>query len=404
MTDVYCAHSQMVEIEKVIPNPRNPNKHSEKQIALLSKIIAAQGWRAPITVSTRSGFIVRGHGRLLAARKLGLAEVPVDYQAYETEAAEWADLIADNRLSELSETDELLLKDLLQELGTSELDLELTAYTADEIDQMLGSAKEVQEDDFDADKALSEIDEAKTKLGDIYILGKHRLLCGDSTDAAAVEKLMDGQKADIAVTDPPYNVGYTGGTKDALTIQNDKQEDSDFRQFLSAAFTNMDAAMKPGAVFYIWHADSEGYNFRAACKDAGWQVRQCLIWNKNQLVMGRQDYHWKHEPCLYGWKEGAAHLWASDRKQTTILCFDRPQKNAEHPTMKPVALLAYQIANNTKGEDIALDLFGGSGTTLVACEQLGRKCYMMELDPKYVDVIIKRWEELTGNKAELLSG
>lgn len=404
MTDVYCAHSQMVEIEKVVPNPRNPNKHSEKQIALLSKIIAAQGWRAPITVSTRSGFIVRGHGRLLAARKLGLAEVPVDYQAYETEAAEWADLIADNRLSELSETDDLLLKDLLQELGTGELDLELTAYTADEIDQMLGSAKEVQEDDFDADKALSEIDEAKTKLGDIYILGKHRLLCGDSTDAAAVEKLMDGQKADIAVTDPPYNVGYTGGTKDALTIQNDKQEDSAFRQFLSAAFTNMDAAMKPGAVFYIWHADSEGYNFRAACKEAGWQVRQCLIWNKNQLVMGRQDYHWKHEPCLYGWKEGAAHLWASDRKQTTILCFDRPQKNAEHPTMKPVALLAYQIANNTKGEDIALDLFGGSGTTLVACEQLGRKCYMMELDPKYCDVIIKRWEELTGNKAELCGG
>ena len=404
MTDVYCAHSQMVEIEKVIPNPRNPNKHSEKQIALLAKIIAAQGWRAPITVSTRSGFIVRGHGRLLAARKLGLAEVPVDYQAYETEAAEWADLIADNRLSELSETDDLLLKDLLQELGTGELDLELTAYTADEIDQMLGSAKEVQEDDFDADKALSEIDEAKTKLGDIYILGKHRLLCGDSTDAAAVEKLMDGQKADIAVTDPPYNVGYTGGTKDALTIQNDKQEDAAFRQFLSAAFTNMDAAMKPGAVFYIWHADSEGYNFRAACKDAGWQVRQCLIWNKNQLVMGRQDYHWKHEPCLYGWKEGAAHLWASDRRQTTILCFDRPQKNAEHPTMKPVALLAYQIANNTKGEDIALDLFGGSGTTLVACEQLGRKCYMMELDPKYCDVIIKRWEELTGNKAELWSG
>ena len=404
MTDVYCAHSQMVEIEKVVPNPRNPNKHSEKQIALLSKIIAAQGWRAPITVSTRSGFIVRGHGRLLAARKLGLAEVPVDYQAYETEAAEWADLIADNRLSELSETDELLLKDLLQELNTSELDLELTAYTADEIDQMLGSAKEVQEDDFDADKALSEIDEAKTKLGDIYILGKHRLMCGDSTDAAAVEKLMDGQKADIAVTDPPYNVGYTGGTKDALTIQNDKQEDSAFRQFLSAAFTNMDVAMKPGAVFYIWHADSEGYNFRAACKEAGWQVRQCLIWNKNQLVMGRQDYHWKHEPCLYGWKEGAAHLWASDRKQTTILCFDRPQKNAEHPTMKPVALLAYQIANNTKGEDIALDLFGGSGTTLVACEQLGRKCYMMELDPKYCDVIIKRWEKLTGNKAKLCSG
>ena len=404
MAAVFCAHTNMVEIEKVIPNPRNPNKHSEKQIALLAKIITAQGWRAPITVSTRSGFIVRGHGRLLAARKLGLAEVPVDYQDYETEAAEWADLIADNRLSELSELDDLLLKDLLQDIESGELDIELTAYSVDEVEQMLQGAQEVQEDDFDADKALSEIDEPIAKTGDIFQLGKHRLMCGDSTDAGAVEKLMDGQKADLAVTDPPYNVGYTGGTKDALTIQNDKQEDSAFRQFLADAFRNMNAAMKPGAVFYIWHADSEGYNFRSACKEAGWQVRQCLIWNKNQLVMGRQDYHWKHEPCLYGWKEGAAHLWASDRKQTTILCFDRPQKNTEHPTMKPVALLAYQIANNTKGEDIALDLFGGSGTTLVACEQLNRKCYMMELDPKYVDVIIKRWEELTGNKAELLSG
>ncbi len=404
MAAVFCAHTNMVEIEKVIPNPRNPNKHSEKQIALLAKIITAQGWRAPITVSTRSGFIVRGHGRLLAARKLGLAEVPVDYQDYETEAAEWADLIADNRLSELSELDDLLLKDLLQEINNGEMDIELTAYSVDEVEQMLQGAQEVQEDDFDADKALSEIDEPTARAGDIFKLGKHRLMCGDSTDAVAVEKLMDGQKADIAVTDPPYNVGYTGGTKDALTIQNDKQEDSAFRKFLAAAFCNMNTAMKPGAVFYIWHADSEGYNFRAACKEAGWQVRQCLIWNKNQLVMGRQDYHWKHEPCLYGWKEGAAHLWASDRKQTTVLCFDRPQKNAEHPTMKPVALLAYQIANNTKGEDIALDLFGGSGTTLVACEQLGRKCFMMELDPKYVDVIIKRWEELTGNKAELLSG
>ena len=207
----------------------------------------------------------------------------------------------------------------------------------------------------------------------------------------------------MLLTDPPYNVDYVGKTKDALTIQNDKKDDSGFRQFLTDAFVNATAVMKPGAVFYIWHADSEGYNFRAACKDAGWQVRQCLIWNKNSLVMGRQDYHWKHEPCLYGWKEGASHLWASDRKQTTVLNFDRPQRNGEHPTMKPLARLAYQITNNTKGEDLVLDLFGGSGSTLIACEQLGRKCCMMELDPKYCDVIVKRWEELTGGKAELIS-
>ena len=194
---------------------------------------------------------------------------------------------------------------------------------------------------------------------------------------------------------------YKGGT--GLTIQNDKQGDAPFRQFLTDAFTSANAVMKPGAVFYIWHADSEGFNFRAACKDAGWQVRQCLIWNKSALVMGRQDYHWKHEPCLYGWKEGAAHLWASDRKQTTVMNFDKPQRNGEHPTMKPLALIAYQVSNNTKGEDIVLDQFGGSGTTLITCEQLGRKCFMMELDPKYCDVIVARWRKLTGNKAEFLS-
>jgi len=238
-----------------------------------------------------------------------------------------------------------------------------------------------------------------SRLGDVWLLGKHRVMCGDSTSIDSVERLMGDVKADMLLTDPPYNVAYTGKTKDALKIQNDSMSDDGFRQFLRDAYVAADAVMKAGAVFYIWHADSEGYNFRGACKDAGWIVRQCLVWKKQTLVMGRQDYHWKHEPCLYGWKEGAGHLWAADRKQTTILEFDRPSRSSEHPTMKPVALFEYQMLNNTKGSDIVLDLFGGSGTTLVVCEKNGRIGRLMELDPKYVDVIVKRWEEFTGKKA-----
>lgn len=207
----------------------------------------------------------------------------------------------------------------------------------------------------------------------------------------------------MLLTDPPYNVAYEGKTKDKLTIQNDSMEDSSFRQFLRDAFSTADSVMKSGAVFYIWHADSEGYNFRGACKDVGWTVRQCIVWNKNSMVMGRQDYQWKHEPCLYGWKEGAGHLWASDRKQTTVIDWERPSRSDIHPTMKPVGLFDYQIKNNTKGGDIVLDLFNGSGTTIIACEQNGRTAYGMELDPRYVDATVKRWENLTGKKAVLLN-
>lgn len=206
-------------------------------------------------------------------------------------------------------------------------------------------------------------------------------------------------QADLYLTDPPYNVDYTGKTKDALKIENDKMDDSNFRQFLIDAFRCADENMRKGAVFYIWHADSEGYNFRGACHDIGWKVRECLVWNKNSMVLGRQDYQWKHEPCLYGWKDGASHLWASDRKQVTVFDFNRPSRNGLHPTMKPIEMLVYQISNNTHEGDIVLDSFGGSGSTLIACEQINRKCYMCELDPKYVDVIIERWENLTGQKA-----
>ena len=245
---------------------------------------------------------------------------------------------------------------------------------------------------------------AISKRGDIWQLGRHRLMCGDSTVVEEVKQLMGGELADMLVTDPPYNVNYEGKTKNRLKIENDNQTDSSFRQFLVDSFTAADAVMKPGAVFYIWHSDSEGYNFRGACQDCGWTVRQCLIWNKNTMVMGRQDYQWKHEPCLYGWKDGAGHLWASDRKQTTVIDFNKPVKNDIHPTMKPVGLFDYQIRNNTKGNDVVLDLFGGSGTSIVACEQDGRICYTMELDPRYVDAIIQRWETLTGEKAVLVNG
>lgn len=205
----------------------------------------------------------------------------------------------------------------------------------------------------------------------------------------------------MLLTDPPYNVAYEGKTAAALKIENDKQDDAAFRKFLADAFRAADAVMKPGAVFYAWYADCEGFNFYAACNDVGWQVRQSLVWKKNAMVLGRRDYHSRHEPCLYGWKSGAGHLWASDRKQTTILEFDRPQRSLEHPTMKPVALFEYQLLNNTKGGDLCLDLFGGSGTTVIACEKNGRYARVMELDPKYCDVIIRRWQDYTGKAAVL---
>jgi site-specific DNA-methyltransferase (adenine-specific) len=253
----------------------------------------------------------------------------------------------------------------------------------------------------DPDDAPEVQAEAISKPGDVWVMGRHRLLVADSTSLDDVERLMAGQLADLLLTDPPYNVNYQGKTKSKLEIKNDTMGDGDFRQFLRDAFAAADAVMKPGAVFYIWHADVESVNFRGACADVGWQARQGLIWVKNSLVLSRQDYHWKHEPCIYGWKDGAGHLWAADRKQTTVLEFDRPSKNIEHPTMKPVALFEYQLLNNTKGGDVVLDLFGGSGTTLIAAEKNGRVARLMELDPRYADVIVRRWQAFAGQSAIL---
>jgi len=386
-------------IEALIPYINNSRKHSDEQVAQIAASIKEFGWTNPILVDGTSG-IIAGHGRLLAARKLGMDKVPVIELAHLSNTQKKALIIADNKLALNADWDTELLQIELKELLADDFSLDLLGFDAKELDALL-NAIEPTIGLTDEDAVPDAPDEPKTKPGDIYALGNHRLMCGDSCSITDMEKLCNDRKVDMWLTDPPYNVAYEGKTKDALTIQNDSMSNDGFRQFLRDAYVTADTVMKPGAVFYIWHADSEGYNFRGAAYDAGWKVRQCLIWKKSTMVMGRQDYHWKHEPCLYGWKEGAGHLWATDRKQTTILEFDKPNRNREHPTMKPVALFEYQMLNNTKGGDIILDSFGGSGTTMLAAEKNGRIAYVMELDPKYCDVIVKRWEDFTGKQAVL---
>ena len=384
---------EYLPIKSLKPYERNTRKHTDYDVGEIAKSITECGFNDPIGVYGESLTIVEGHGRLLAAKKLGMKEVPCIRLDHMTDDQRRKYAILHNKTAELSAFDFDNLAIELEDLDFSNFDF------------TFGIEDEEEETEIVEDEAPEVDDDAEpiAKLGDIWQLGRHRLMCGDSTDIESVEKLMGGQMADMLLTDPPYNVAYEGKTKDHLTIQNDSMDNDSFRQFLRDAFTSADAVMKQGAVFYIWHADSEGYNFRGACFDIGWKVRQCLIWNKNSMVMGRQDYHWKHEPCLYGWKEGASHLWASDRKQTTVIDYQRPTKAEIHPTMKPVGLFDYQIKNNTKGGDIVLDLFNGSGTTIMACEQNGRVARCMELGPRYVDACVKRWENFTGEKAVLLN-
>jgi site-specific DNA-methyltransferase (adenine-specific) len=385
-------------VDKLVPYARNSRTHSDTQVAQIAASIKEWGWTTPVLVS-EDGTLIAGHGRVMAARKLGLPEVPVMVARGWTEAQRRAYVLADNQLALNAGWDMDLLSIEMQDLNADGFDLSLIGFDDKTLAALLADSPE--DGLTDPDDAPEPTDNPTTKLGDVWVLGGHRLMCGDSTSIDDMEKLTAGQKVDVWLTDPPYNVAYEGGTKEKLTIKNDSMGDDQFRQFLRDAYVAADAVMKAGAVFYIWHADSEGYNFRGAAKDAGWTVRQCLIWKKSSLVMGRQDYHWKHEPCLYGWKEGSAHLWAADRKQTTILEFDKPHRNGEHPTMKPVALFEYQLLNNTKGGDTVLDSFGGSGTTMIAAEKNGRLSRLMELDPKYCDVIIKRWQDFTGKAATL---
>lgn len=378
----------------LIPYPANAKLHPPAQVDHIANSIKAFGWQQPIVVDSENVVII-GHGRLMAAKQLMLDTVPVVRATELTEDQVNALRLADNKTNE-SEWDFGKLEEELAALDIAGVDMSMFGFE-------VGEDFEDHSQDIVEDEVPEVQEEAVAKLGQIYQLGRHRLMCGDSTIIENVQMLLGGEKADLLVTDPPYNVDYEGGTIEKLKIQNDHQKDEDFREFLKNAFIAADSGMKPGAAFYIWHADSEGYNFRTACKDAGWQVRQCLIWNKNSLVMGRQDYQWKHEPCLYGWKDGASHVWNSDRKQTTVIDWEKPKINDIHPTMKPVGLFEYLVSNSSKTGDLVLDTFGGSGTCIMACEQDGRRCYTMELDPRYVDAIIKRWENFTGGKAVLLN-
>ena len=387
-------------IDTVTPFGNNPRQITPDAISKVAKSIDLYGFRSPIIVDD-DRVILAGHTRLLAAQKLGLSEVPVHVASGLSKSKKRAYRLADNRSAEESRWDFPMLTEELAELMEEGFDLADTLFVPSELANLFPD--EPIEGLTDEDEVPEAPEKPVTVEGDVWVLGNHRLMCGDSTSIEALEKLCEGQLVDMWLTDPPYNVAYEGKTKDALTIENDAMGNDDFRQFLRDSYTAADAVMKSGAVFYIWHADSEGYNFRGAAFDIGWQVRQCLIWKKQHMVMGRQDYHWMHEPCLYGWKDGAAHLWSTDRKQTTILEFDRPSRNAEHPTMKPVELFAYQMQNNTKGDDLVLDSFAGSGTTAIACEKYNRRARLMELDPKYCDVIIKRWQDFTGKQAVLLS-
>lgn len=384
------------------PYAKNPRKNADA-VKYVAASIKEFGFKVPVIIDS-DGEIVAGHTRVLAAKRLGLDTVPCIVADDLTPEQIKAFRLADNKTAEMAEWDAGLLTAELTELAG----FNMTQFGFNVIDEI-----DAVEDNFDVDAATQAVVEPTSKPGDVFQLGAHRLMCGDSTLPCDVGRLMGGELVDLFITDPPYNVAYEGV---AGKIKNDNMEDSAFREFLAAAFGNAAAVMKPGAAFHIWHADGEGFNFRGACRDAGLKIRQCLIWVKNQAVMGRQDFHWKHEaclygesvseppeedahePCLYGWARGT-HRWFKNRKQTTVLYFDKPQKSVEHPTMKPVKLFDYQIKCNTQPGDVVLDLFGGSGTTAIACEQNKRAAYIMELDPKFVDVIIARWESFTGGKA-----
>lgn len=375
-------------INQVIPYEKNP-RINDNAVPAVMKSIEEFGFKVPIVID-KNGTIVTGHTRLKAAKKLGMKTVPCIVADDLTPEQIKAFRLADNKVAEWD-------MELLNEELDGIVDIDMSDFNFSDITDS-PSSEDVVEDDGENIELPSE---PKTRLGDIWVIGRHKLMCGDATSEDVLKRLMGGDKADMYLTDPPYNVAYEGKTEDKLTIQNDSMEDSAFYQFLVDSFVAADSVMNEGAAFYVWHADLEGYNFRGACRAVEWELRECLIWNKNTMVLGRQDYQWKHEPCLYGWKGGAAHNWYSDRKQTTVIDMNKPNRNAEHPTMKPVQLFAYLMENSSKPGDIVLDSFCGSGTTLIACEQMSRAARVLELDPKYCDVIVGRYINLVGNSDEV---
>lgn len=381
------------DINELVPYENNA-RINDKAVDIVANSIKEFGFKNPCIID-KNNVLVAGHTRVLACNKLGITKVPCIVADDLTEEQIKAFRIADNSSAQVAEWD---MEKLMKELDSIDYDMAQfgLAEQLEQIQSSIDNNKDIEEDDYEEPENL----ENRIHIGEVWQLGRHRLMCGDSTKSDDVLKLMDGNLADMVVTDPPYNVDYEGATKDKLKIKNDNMEDEKFLNFLNDAFKCLKDNLKPGGAFYIWHADSEGFNFRYACKLNGLQIRECLIWNKNAMVMGRQDYQWKHEPCLYGWKEGAPHYFINDRSQTTILDFNKPSKSELHPTMKPVELFAYQIKNSSKPKQIVLDLFGGSGTTIIACEQLDRSARVMEFDEHYATVIIDRWEKMTGQKAE----
>ena len=386
---------QLVPIAKLVPYVNNARTHSPEQIKKLRSSLREFGFINPVIIDREYG-VIAGHGRILAAKEEGIREVPCVFADHLTEAQKKAYIIADNRMAMDAGWDEELLRVEIEALQGMDFDPLLTGFDEKELAALFDDGAEAKDDEFDVDEELEK--PVFSKTGDVWTLGRHRLVCGDSTKAETYEVLMRGKKANLVVTDPPYNVNYEGT---AGKIKNDNMAAEKFYQFLLDAFTNMEKVMAEDASIYVFHADTEGLNFRRAFTDAGFYLSGCCIWKKPSLVLGRSPYQWQHEPVLYGWKKNGKHQWYPDRKQTTIWEFEKPRKNADHPTMKPIPLLAYPITNSSMSNTLILDPFGGSGSTLIACEQTDRSCCTIELDEKYCDVIVKRYVELKGSAEDV---
>ncbi len=380
---------------------KNPRRGDVDAIA---ESLKARGQYRPIVVNigthaSHDYEILAGNHTYLAAKKLGWKTIQATTVDVDDDQAAQI-VLADNRLADLGGYDDETLSALLSDVSS----LDGLGWSQDDVDELAAALEPERDDSEVEDVEVPDDAPQRVKRGEIWVLGEHRLMCGDSTKPEDMRKLLGGGEADLWLTDPPYNVAIVGKTKKHLTIENDSwANDDEFVEFLRKAFVTALDVLKPGCAFYVWFAQTQAENFLAAADKAGMTIRQTLIWVKSTFSLGRQDYQWKHEPCLYGWKDGASHRWFSDRKQTTVLEFEKPARNAEHPTMKPVPLMAYGIRNSSRVGDTVLDSFGGSGSTLMACEQTGRKCVTMELDPHYCDVILKRWEDYTGQKAEHIS-
>ena len=385
---------QLVPVSKLVPYVNNARTHSPEQVMKLRSSLREFGFINPIIIDRDYG-IIAGHGRLLAAKEEGITEVPCVFVDYLTEAQKKAYILADNRMAMDAGWDEELLRVEIEALQGEAFDVSLTGFDEMELADLFkdGSDSGAEDDDYDLSAALEKA--AFVERGDIWTVGRHRLMCGDATSAEDVAALMDDRKANLILTDPPYGVSFKSSS--GLTIQNDSMKNEEFYNFLLSAFENMADHLEKGGAAYVFHADTEGLNFRRAFIDAGFHLAGCCIWVKDSRVLGRSDYQWQHEPVLYGFMQNGKHPWYSDRKQTTIWNFAKPKRNANHPTSKPLDLLGYPIGNSTQENAIVIDTFGGSGSTLMACEQINRTCCTMELDEKYASVILRRYVDDTGD-------